>query len=333
MFYKVYNILKSFLGESKQGSYIKGCDQYQFNCVMSCADEKGGADGKYNLEISFTLGKYHCWACDGKGNLSYLIKRYGGKEKYKEYENEIKSIKESKLYDLSSFIDTFEGNVTNDGDILRLPKTYTEINIGALRSKKLRDYLEKRKITQDLIDKYKIGYTQWEDEEKSLRNRIIVPSYNEFGILNYWVGRDFSGYEKAIKYKNCKADKREIIFKESHINFDADIVLVEGILDSIYFPNAIPLMGKVLLKDSELYRKLYSKSNAKIYICLDSDTTIEETKRIYNLLNIGRLRNKIRYIRLSEYKDFGEIYEKKGKKGIINILKTAKKFDEIDLLI
>jgi DNA primase len=205
--------------------------------------------------------------------------------------------------------------------------------LNTLKSKKLKEYLNKRKITQDIIDRYNIGYTQWDGEDKFMRNRIIVPSYDEFGMLNYWVGRDFSGYEKAIKYKNCDADKKEIVFNEGLINYNADIVLVEGIIDSIYLPNAIPLMGKFLKKDSELYRKLYKKSNGKIIICLDSDTTIEETKRIYNLLNVGRLRNRVRYIQMENYKDFGEVYETWGKKGIIELLKSSKKFDEIDLLI
>lgn len=332
MFSKIYDILASFLGESKQGSYIKGCMQYQWNCP-TCAEEKGGVDGKYNLETSFSLGKFHCWSCDSKGNISYLIGRYGGNEKLKQYQEEIKSIEESKMYDLSSFIDRMMGNVDDNGKILTLPKTYTKIVISELKNVKLKKYLEKRKITQDLIDKYNIGYTQWDGEEKSLRSRIIIPSYDNYGFLNYWVSRDFTGYENRIKYKNCTADKKEIIFKHNHINFDADIVLVEGILDSIYLPNAIPLMGKILLKDSFLYKTLYRNTKANIIICLDSDTTIEETKRIYNLLNIGRLRGKIRYIRMEEYKDFGEVYEKCGKKGIIDLLKSSKKFDEIDLLI
>ena len=45
---RIYNILVSIMGESKQGSYDRGTTQYQFNCPY-CADEKGGIDNKYNL--------------------------------------------------------------------------------------------------------------------------------------------------------------------------------------------------------------------------------------------------------------------------------------------
>ena len=202
-----------------------------------------------------------------------------------------------------------------------------------LKNKKLKEYLEKRKITQDIIDKFNIGYTQWDGEEYSMRNRIIIPSYDENGILNYWVSRDFTGYEKRTKYKNCDADKKEIVFQESTIDYNADIVLVEGAIDCLYYPNTIAMLGKFLLKDSELYRKLYSKANANIIICLDADTTLDEAKRIYNLLNVGRLRGRIRNLQIANYKDFGEVYENEGKRGLINLVKTSYEFSEIDLLI
>ena len=95
-----------------------------------------------------------------------------------------------------------------------------------------------------------------------------------------------------MKYKNCDADKKEIVFQESKIDTDADIILVEGAIDCIYGPNTISMLGKTLTKDSELYRFLYQKANGRIIICLDNDTQIEETKKIYNLLNFGRLKDR-----------------------------------------
>ena len=86
---RIYNILVSILGESKQGGYSKDCTQYQFNCCF-CADEKGGIDGKYNLEVSFALGKYHCWSCGNAGNISRLILKRGGKALADEYFSIIK---------------------------------------------------------------------------------------------------------------------------------------------------------------------------------------------------------------------------------------------------
>ena len=330
---RIYDILVSFLGESKQGGYDESVMQYQFNCP-NCADEKGSIDNKYNLEVSFSLGKYHCWSCGIAGPLSRLIRQRGGRELCDEYFRIVAEIKESQYYNLEMFKDNgiFVGEET-----VRLPKTFRKINLALTRDKKLKEYLGKRKITQDIIDFYNIGVTSWDNEEYSWRNRIIFPSYSSTGDLNYFIGRTYKDTDKRIKYKNCDADKSQIILHEDKIQWDADIYLVEGAIDCIYYPNSISLIGKVLNKKMVLYNKLYEKANANIIICLDGDTEITETKRIYNLLNHGRLYNKIRYIRLGTdelpWKDFGEIYEKNGKEGLIKAMKSEKAFSEIELLV
>ena len=48
---RIYNLLSSFLGESKQGGYIKGVDEYQFDCP-SCAEDNGGVPDGNAIPIS-----------------------------------------------------------------------------------------------------------------------------------------------------------------------------------------------------------------------------------------------------------------------------------------
>lgn len=379
---RIYNILVSFLGESKQGGYEKGTTQYQFNCPY-CADEKGGIDGKYNLEISFALGKFHCWSCGSAGSLSKLIRSRGGQVLFDEYRQIIADIKENKYYNLDLFKDN--GDFFEER-FLKLPKTFKKIDIASCRDKELREYLHKRRITQDIIDYYNIGRTTWDEEDWTWRNRIIIPSYNAAGDLNYYIGRTFKSKDKRNKYKNCDADKNKIILHEDKIQWDSDIYLVEGAIDCIYYPNTISLMGKNLTKKMEVYNKLRERANGNVIICLDGDTTEDETKRIYSLLNRGRLNGKVQYIRLGDglngryvpykppvidgeeyeihipfvdadstdvidgknppyirvdgkeytyegYKDFGEIYEEEGKRGLVKAMRTAKNFSEIELLV
>ena len=332
MFDRIYNILTSFLGESKQGFFDNGTSQYQFNCP-DCAEENGGLpDNKYNLEVNFALGKCHCWKCGYAGPISRLVKEYGGTELLKDYYAAVKDIKESKYYNIGLFKDMAENAYLND--YIKLPDTFTKIDLKTCRKKKLVEYLNKRHITQDIIDLHNIGYTTWDEDKMNLRNRLIIPSYDSAGDLNYWVGRDFTGNEKRMKYWNSKNDKNEIVFQESLIQWDANIVLVEGVFDALTYPNAISLLGKTLTRGCKLHTTLKEKANANIIVCLDGDTEIGETKRIYNILNTGRLFGKIWYIDLkndSQYKDFGEIYEAEGKAGIIDILRKRKQFSEIDL--
>jgi DNA primase len=330
MFRRQYNIIKSFLDESKQGGYQNGIEQYQF-CCPCCAEENGGKpDGKYNLEVNFLLGKCHCWKCDIKGNINRLIKRYATSDLAIEYLEDIKMVLASNMYNLNRYDEL--AKLVEDEEI-KLPKTFTLIgDIKKLRNGKLKTFIEKRHITQDMIDTYHIGYTQWDNEEKNIRSRLIVPSYDNKGNLTYWTGRDFTGYDGRQKYLNIKADRKKIIFNEGLIEWDGDIILVEGIIDSLVYPNCIPLMGKQLYPDSRLYDMLVKRSNANIIICLDSDTNISETKRLYRLLNKGRLKGRIRYIRMNEYKDFGEIFERDGKQGLINALTQTKQFSEFELI-
>ena len=331
MFDKIYQILEEILGVSRQGGYNKDTDQYQFNCPC-CAEENGGKpDNKYNLEVNLKLGKYNCWKCgdtDGtKGNIRYLVKKYGTPLLYKRYKDEIAFLIKSKMYDINLFSAKKE---EEDETFVALPKTFCKIDLKNCPDK-LREYLEGRKIDQSIIDRFNLGYTSWNEYDRMMRNRIVIPSYDEYGDLNYWVGRDFTGTQK-IKYKNCDADKKKIIFQESHINWDFDIILCEGAIDCLYPVNAISMLGKRLSKDSMLFTTLLKRANGNIIIILDSDTDINETKRIYSLLNFGRLKNKIWYVRMDKYKDIGEVFEKEGKKGIINTIKNKEQFQEYELI-
>jgi len=350
---KIKNILNEFLGQPKRDDDDN--PQLQYNCPCCTEQNDGIPDGKYNLEVNFQIQRFHCWKCGDtdnmKGKISYLIKRYGNSTLYKSYVDEIESIRRTSLYDFNLYSGITMDVV--DEVQLKLPKTYKKLNLQTA-PKRVVEYCKKRRIDQNIIDKFNIGYTSWDNEESAWRNRLIIPSYNSFGELNYFVGRDYMPPKKHIikkeseektpdlnifntyerpKYKNCDADKKEVVFQESKIDTDADIILVEGAIDCIYGPNTISMLGKVLTKDSELYRFLYNKANARIIICLDNDTKIEETKKIYNLLNFGRLKDKIYYIHLNIYKDFGELYEQFGKNGIITALKSAEQFEEIDLMI
>ena len=335
---RIYGILSSFLGESKQGGYIDNVEQYQFNCPY-CADDKGYIDGKYNLEISFEILKFHCWSCGSSGSLSKLIKRWGNREALKEYYEIVKDLKASKLYEFS------EKQITEKPETqLSLPKTFKKINLKTCTDKKLKTYLKKRCIDQWTINKFNIGATTWNEEEKSWANRIIIPSYDDFGNLNFFVGRDFLEPQKKKtdidsvstphstfvrpKYKNCDADKKEIVFQEKLIDWDSDIVLVEGALDCVYGPNTVSMLGKSLTQDNALFSALVERAKAKIIVCLDNDTKEAESLKICRLLDGTKLSGRIYWIQMDEYKDFGDAFEKDGIEGVVKCIRSAKKYDK-----
>lgn len=330
--YRLKSILDSFLGEPKKD--LDETYQLQYGCIR-CIEHKGEKErNKFNLEINLKKGVYHCWACfddDMHGSILKLIKLYGNETLLKDYKETIKSLKESKLYKISFKDEDFniEYN-TADKKEIELPSNFkpltseNQYNQGAL------NYLFKRGIDWDIIKQFNLGFTDYDKNNIQTSSRIIIPSFNEFGELNYWTGRDFTRLSYRQKYFNPVVERKNIIFNEEKIQWDADITLVEGPFDHIVVPNSIPLLGKSLKTDYILYQKLMEKCNARVNIMLDNDAE-DNAILIYKLLNHDRLYNKIRLIPLCDGEDPSSIFEKNGRKGICERISNSKQISEVFL--
>lgn len=333
--YKLKSLLDSFLGESK--NELDESYQIQYPCPKCVAHKGVGEISKFNLEVNLRKGVYNAWCCsqyddEMHGSITKLIKMFGNDSILKEYKDILRQIQQSKLYDISFNKEDFNlRNQNVERKEIELPSNFKLFKFDEKNHYKAMEYLKDRGIGWDIIKKYNIGYTEYDANQKNLSLRIVIPSFNQYGELNYWVGRDFSNWENKMKYMNPKVDKKEIIFNEEKICWDADINLVEGPFDHIVVPNSIPLLGKALKDDDKLFYTLRDKANANINIFLDGDA-FDDVKRIYKILNHGKLFNKIRYIPLMGDDDPSSIYQKYGKKGIISALKNAVSFKENEML-
>ena len=135
---------------------------------------------------------------------------------------------------------------------------------------------------------------------------------------------------ERIKYDNPKVEKKNIIFNEEKLQWDADITLVEGPFDHIVVPNSVPLLGKALNKEYKLYWDLITKANANINIMLDNDA-YETAKQIYGFLNHGKLYERIRFIPIEDGEDPSSLYQKGGYREIAAHLANAQQIDEVYL--
>ena len=123
----------------------------------------------------------------------------------------------------------------------------------------------------DEVLKYNIGYC----EEGLYSGRVIIPSYNEEGELNYFVARSFYEDEK-MKYKNPPVSRDVIVF-DNQIDWNEPITLVEGVFDSFSVKrNVIPILGKFIPRT--LKAKINEKGVKVINILLDSDAVDDSTK-------------------------------------------------------
>ena len=278
-------LLSDVLGAPNQHYESKG--QISFDCPV-CAEEKGldNGDGKGNLEINYIRHVYKCWACGEThgthGPLGKLFDGYATKAQKKVYNlikpEEFKQEEKKKTR-------------------LRLPEGFTSFkdsNPRFIPHIEAYKYLQSRGITDDIIDRYKIGYTVTGD----YAYRIVVPSYNTENTLNYFVARAW--VPKKMKYKNPPVPKDEIIFNEGAVDWKKDLYLCEGVFDSFFLPNPIVMLGKKMSK--LLFETLYLKAEGNIIICTDGDAFTDGVK-LYHELNGGKLYNKIKLIKLPTDKD------------------------------
>jgi DNA primase len=211
---------------------------------------------------------------------------------------------------------------------LKLPSSFKYIRKDKPLPKDVAKYLNSRGIGWDIIERYSMGYTEYTKDSFMPSYRIYIPSYDKYGDLNYWTGRDYLNRDKVVKYYNPKVERKNVIFNEEKVQWDADITLVEGPFDHIVVPNSIPLLGKVLNKEFKLYWEIVKNAKGNVNIWLDDDA-FDSIKAIYKELNHGDLYNKIRFIKTDLGKDPSEIYEKYGYKGIVECLRSTQKIEEV----
>lgn len=275
----ILNLLQEILGEPKRAN--DSAHQYSYNCPV-CDEGRG----KGNFEVNLDKSVYHCWSCgDSEGThgpLGKLFDNYGNKKQKKLYllvrPEEIK-VREKKVKKLT------------------LPEGYTKFkdsNPIYPVYKQAKNYLSSRGITDEIIEKYQIGFC----DRGECSGRIIVPSYDQNNVLNYYVARSWGNTK--FKYKNPTAEKDKIIFNEHLINWDEDIYIVEGVFDAFFLPNPIPMLGKHL--SEYLFESLYTKSKKNVIICLDGDAWTNANK-LYRELNGGALYNRVKIVKLPEDKD------------------------------
>jgi len=245
---------------------------------------------------------WHCWVCGEKGKtLISLFKKLKAPS--------------SKIQELNSLIKPGTKQV-EQFQTLALPKEFIPLSqihnldsVSKIEAKHAIKFLKNRKITEDDIFKYNIGFCA----EGGFNHRIIVPSYDADGNLNYFVTRTYIP-DESQKYKNPPVGKNTIGW-EYYINWNTPIILVEGIFDALTIKrNVIPLFGKTI--SEELMKKIVSSQVQKIYVALDNDALREALKHCEKLMSFG----KEVYLVELDGKDANEI----GFENFLNIIENTE---------
>lgn len=321
----IISILTDTLGEPKR-SYTSSGGWIEYNCPC-CADELGHPDDKYNFAVTVEGLYGHCWKCGYTNKVSRVIQQYGTPDSLSDYKEALAAYKESRLFTLSPDLNDSVEELDTVDDVT-LPEGFKLINTGDSASNEAVQYLRKRGVDDFLIKKYNIGYCGHGCREYS--GRIIIPSYDMYGELNYWFGRDYTGKNTQWSKLNPKIDKKTIVFNEYFINWYEPVTLVEGPFDHIAVPNSIPLLGKAIDEESMVYKVIVSKAHAPINIFLDDDAT-DTAYKIYGFLN-NTMPGNVNIIECPEGYDASDYHRDFGRKGIVRLLRSARKLNETDLI-
>lgn len=299
---KVITALTNVLGS---GVSLKG-NELAFYCPF-CNHHKP------KLQVNTETQKWHCWTCNSGGKkLTSLLRKLDVDRKT------ISLIRE--IYGDSNWTPQQEDAETKV--FISLPKEFISL---AEEPKGFNPeykhaiyYLTQRGIGIKDIIKHNIGYCK----EGLYSRRIIIPSYNYDGSLNYFVSRSYYSEEK-MKYKNPPISKNIICF-ESQINWNEPIILCEGVFDAITIKrNAIPLLGKFPSK--QLVEKIFMSGVNDIIISLDNDA-INEALKAADYFRKNGINVKMMYLKDKDASDMG--YEK-----FYEELSKTKEFSSEDLLL
>jgi len=284
-------ILVEILGKCEK---TKMSAELGFYCPFHNKEEQSDPSAK-KLSIHIS-GKWHCWHCHkrGKSNPLYIIRRFGSRVQLEKFKGA-----KSYLYDYN---DEYS-DCTQEQKVV-LPTGYKPLMYKSIDPdfKACKDYLHRRGVTQKDIIFYKIGcYTTGR-----YKRRVIFLSFNDDGVLNYFVGRKIDDEVAGGKYMNSKTSK-DIIFNELYVDWDEEIVLVEGPMDMIKCKNSIPLLGSSLSVDSVLFERIINES-PKIVIALDREEDAwNKAKRIAHSLYEHEISVKMVDLRRGKYGDIGEM--------------------------
>ena len=287
--------IENILGKSHK----RARDNYAFHCPF-CNHRKP------KLEINLAtneegLNPWECWVCQTRGRtIRSLLKQ-------------LKTPRDTAA-EILKYLPKGAQIEYRQLSIVELPKEYQPLYSASGTSviaNMIKKYLYDRGLTDNDFIKYGIGYAT----SGEYGGRVIIPSYSESNQLNYFVARTYDG--NYFKYKNPEVSK-DIIFFENFINWNAPVILCEGVFDAIAIRrNAIPILGKSV--SNALFKKLLTSTVNDIYIGLDTDAQDRALQIAEKLLNQGK---RVFLINLPD-KDPSEM----GFRAFTEHIQTAKELD------
>lgn len=282
------NFLKKVFGPCEPGSD-------GLNVATCCPNPKCSTHGvlsKKKLVIRIDTESFHCWVCDLKGRtLQTVLKKY-----YPAHLGEyVDKFSKTKITDIQSVVDEEPVTIPEGFKLLALHTDAKDPDI-----KDVIKYARQRNLSERDFWYFKLGTCTG----GKFRRRLIIPSFNFDGELNYFVARAIDEKFSNMKYLNAKVSKKNVIFNEINIDWQQELTLVEGPMDLTKCDNnAACLLGSHISEEYALFQQII-RYKTPIVFALDADMKTK-TQQYCKLLSSYGVQ--VRVLDLLERKDVGEM--------------------------
>ena len=226
--------------------------------VPTCSSRLKYGKKKFVIRIDNDTG--HCWVCGFKcRSLVPVLKKYGTADQLREYILCFR--RDEGLLAVDSKIDV-ETDLELPPNTRLLAPLFDSIDPDIRVAVR---YLHSRGLTEREAWRYRLCLS----ESHEWKKRVLFPSFDCGGKLNYFIGRAIDS-SVFPKYVNCDEKKSSIVFNEVDIDWHLPLVLVEGPFDltKCFSVNATCLLGSSIHENSELFNKILTH-HTSVVILLD----------------------------------------------------------------
>lgn len=265
-----YELLVKLLGP---GSPDKRCVNAQFWCPFcKHADAK-----KRKLAVRVDDGVTHCWVCNWSARTPLRLCSVLGasselRDKIREAYGDVGAVVEDEEVELE-----VEAELPSDFVLV-----CDEIDRGVKHPDKLAviRYLEQRGVTYNTAKYFRLGLSN----ESIFRRRVIFPSFDNAGKLNYVTARA-ADPETTFKYFNTQRQRSSLVFNEVDVSWERELVLIEGPFDLLACNgmNAVPMLGSWLDEDYLLFNRIVA-NRTPVILAFDPDAQTKQEKVAKRLL-------------------------------------------------
>lgn len=286
----------------------KGYEFVTFCPSERCQSQYG--NDKRKLEINLRDNKFACWRCHYSGSPIRLLKDFGHSSHRRRYAKEM------------GF--TYDG--ANEKDRIELPAEYRFVldHQCSMISNHALEWLENLGVSRDVVFQNRVGFC----DGGKYRNRLIFPSFDASGKLNYFVTRHLYD-NNEYKWLNCQSSMRENVFNELFVDWSKPVILVESVKAYLKhfegIENLVCGNGTKISSRHRLFEQIVLNDVPQVFVAFDAEADEEAMAAMNKFYEYGI---ETRFVKFDDAVQPDEIETAE----FASCIEKAGEFEKVDLL-